>query len=74
MIKDKSIKNICRYRKTRSKNNKNWMDLLRLSSRVIQKKLRNCSEILKDEKLIKLAKIKKRQKNDLVQNTLMKKI
>ena len=44
--------------KTRSKNNKNWMDLLRLSFESNPKKTLNIvSEILKkDEKLIKLAK------------------
>ncbi len=44
--------------KTRSKNNKNWMDLLRLSFDSNPKEtLKIVSKILnKDEKLIKLAK------------------
>jgi hypothetical protein len=44
--------------KTRSKNNKNWMDLLRLSfESKPNETLKIISEILKkDEKLIKLAK------------------
>jgi len=44
--------------KTRSKNNKNWMDLLRLSFESNPNEtLKIISEILKkDEKLIKLAK------------------
>ena len=56
---DKSIKKIFTdIEKTRSKNNKNWMDLLRLSFESNPKKtLVIVSEILKkDEKLIKLAK------------------
>ncbi len=56
---DKSIKKIFSdIEKTRSKNNKNWMDLLRLSFESNPKKtLVIVSEILKkDEKLIKLAK------------------
>ena len=56
---DKSIKKIfADIEKTRSKNNKNWMDLLRLSFESNPKKtLVIVSEILKkDEKLIKLAK------------------
>ena len=56
---DKSIKKIFSdIEKTRSKNNKNWMDLLRLSFESNPKKtLEIVSEILKkDEKLIKLAK------------------
>lgn len=59
MIMDKSIKKIfADIEKTRSKNNKNWMDLLRLSFESNPKKtLVIVSEILKkDEKLIKLAK------------------
>ena len=62
---DKSIKKIFSdIEKTRSKNNKNWMDLLRLSFESNPKKtLVIVSEILKkDEKLIKLAKIKKKIK------------
>tara|TARA_B000000557_G_C20751287_1_gene433086 strand:- start:50 stop:253 length:204 start_codon:yes stop_codon:yes gene_type:complete len=66
MIKDKSIKKIfADIEKTRSKNNKNWMDLLRLSFESNPKKtLEIVSEILKkDEKLIKLAKkLKKKTK------------
>ena len=66
MIKDKSIKKIfADIEKTRSKNNKNWMDLLRLSFESNPKKtLEIVSEILKkDEKLIKLAKkLKKKDK------------
>ena len=56
---DKGIKKIfADIEKTRSKNNKNWMDLLRLSFESNPKKtLEIVSEILKkDEKLIKLAK------------------
>lgn len=63
---DKSIKKIfADIEKTRSKNNKNWMDLLRLSFESNPKKtLKIVSEILKkDEKLIKLAKkLKKKTK------------
>jgi|TARA_Y200000002_G_scaffold379979_1_gene390424 hypothetical protein len=63
---DKSIKKIFSdIEKTRSKNNKNWMDLLRLSFESNPKKtLEIVSEILKkDEKLIKLAKkLKKKTK------------
>ncbi len=63
---DKSIKKIfADIEKTRSKNNKNWMDLLRLSFESNPKKtLEIVSEILKkDEKLIKLAKkLKKKTK------------
>tara|TARA_B100000886_G_C20416346_1_gene489406 strand:+ start:991 stop:1185 length:195 start_codon:yes stop_codon:yes gene_type:complete len=63
---DKSIKKIFSdIEKTRSKNNKNWMDLLRLSFESNPKKtLKIISEILKkDEKLIKLAKrLKKKTK------------
>ena len=65
MIKDKSIKKIfADIEKTRSKNNKNWMDLLRLSFESNPKKtLEIVSEILKkDEKLIKLAKKLKKDK------------
>ena len=62
---DKSIKKIFSdIEKTRSKNNKNWMDLLRLSFESNPKKtLEIVSEILKkDEKLIKLAKKLKKKK------------
>tara|TARA_X000000950_G_C13869024_1_gene642092 strand:+ start:505 stop:699 length:195 start_codon:yes stop_codon:yes gene_type:complete len=63
---DKSIKKIFSdIEKTRSKNNKNWMDLLRLSFESNPKEtLKIVSEILKkDEKLIKLAKrLKKKTK------------
>ena len=63
---DKGIKKIFSdIEKTRSKNNKNWMDLLRLSFESNPKKtLEIVSEILKkDEKLIKLAKkLKKKTK------------
>tara|TARA_B100001057_G_scaffold501029_1_gene619820 strand:- start:7721 stop:7918 length:198 start_codon:yes stop_codon:yes gene_type:complete len=63
---DKGIKKIfADIEKTRSKNNKNWMDLLRLSFESNPKKtLEIVSEILKkDEKLIKLAKkLKKKTK------------
>ena len=57
--KNKNTKKIFKdIEKTRSKNNKNWMDLLRLSFESNPKKTLNIiSEILKkDEKLIKLAK------------------
>ena len=63
---DKSIKKIFSdIEKTRSKNNKNWMDLLRLSFESNPKKtLEIVSEILKkDEKLIKLAKKLKKKQN-----------
>ena len=52
MIKDKSIKKIfADIEKTRSKNNKNWMDLLRLSFESNPKKtLEIVSEILKKMK------------------------
>ena len=63
---DKGIKQIfADIEKTRSKNNKNWMDLLRLSFESNPKKtLEIVSAILKkDEKLIKLAKkLKKKTK------------
>ena len=65
---DKSIKKIFSdIEKTRSKNNKNWMDLLRPSFESNPKKtLVIVSEILKkDEKLIKLAK-KLKKKNKII--------
>ena len=59
----KSIKNIfADIQKIRSKNNKNWMDLLRLSYESNPKKtIKIVSQILnKDQKLISLAqKLKK---------------
>ena len=73
---DKSIKKIFSdIEKTRSKNNKNWMDLLRLSFESNPKKtLEIVSEILKkDEKLIKLAKKLKKKQNKSVHNNLIEK-
>jgi len=59
----KNIKNIfANIQKIRSKNNKNWMDLLRLSYESSPKKtIKIISQILnKDQKLISLAqKLKK---------------
>ena len=58
MKKIQSLKIINQIEKIRSKNNKNWMDLLRLSFESNPNEtLKIISEILKkDEKLIKLAK------------------
>ena len=62
---NQGLKLVNQIQKIRSKNNKNWMDLLRLSFESNPKEtLKIVSEILKkDEKLIKLAKrLKKKTK------------
>ena len=62
---NQALKLVNQIQKIRSKNNKNWMDLLRLSFEIDPKKtIKIIQNILsKDEKLIKLAnKLKKYSK------------
>ena len=63
----KSIKIVNQIQKIRSKNNKNWMDLLRLSLKLDYKTTSNIlSEIYKDDKkitaLIKKLKVPNKKK------------
>ena len=68
MIKyKKSLRMVNKIQKIRAKNNKNWMDLLRLSLKLDYKATSNIlSEIYKDDKkitaLIKKLKVKRKEK------------
>lgn len=64
---NQAIKIVNKIQKIRSKNNKNWMDLLRLSLKLDYKATSNIlSEIYKDDKkitaLIKKLKVKRKEK------------